>query len=109
MSKISGGYGTLFEKSFLFRTKAYLITTQGKWEKIDTVEQCTQKLQTTKWQYKLITKVPIFAALLKNIPMGCKDSVLPEPLLRHTQVKCLLSNKDQEPYIQMNGHAYERP
>ena len=42
---------------------------------------------------KLITNVTIFAALLKNIPMGCPDSVIPEPLLRHTQVNCLLSNK----------------
>ena len=40
----------------------------------------------------------IFAALLENIPMGCPDSVFPEPLLRHTQVNCLLSNKDKEPY-----------
>ena len=30
--------------------------------------------------------------------MGCPDSVLPEPLLRHTQVNCLLSNKDKELY-----------
>ena len=47
--------------------------------------------------------------------MGCPDSVLPEPLLRHTQVNCLLSNKDKEPYkdhlclfralaMYMNGH-----
>ena len=63
----------------------------------------------------MITNVTIFAALLKNIPMGCPDSVLPEPLLRHTQVNCLLSNKDKEPYkdhlclfralaMYMNGH-----
>ena len=30
--------------------------------------------------------------------MGCPDSVLPEPLLRHTQVNCLLSDKDKQPY-----------
>ena len=30
--------------------------------------------------------------------MGCPDYVLPEPLLRHTRVNCLLSNKDSEPY-----------
>ena len=61
-------------------------------------EQCTQERQNTKWRFKVITNVTIFAALLKNIPMGCPDSVLPEPLLRHTQVNCLLSNKDKEPY-----------
>ena len=47
--------------------------------------------------------------------MGCPDSVLPEPLIRHTQKNCLLSKKDNEPYkdhlclfralaIFMNGH-----
>ena len=29
--------------------------------------------------------------------MGCLDSVLPEHLLRHTQVNCLLSDKDKQP------------
>ena len=79
------------------------------------VEQCTQERQNTKWRFKLITNVTIFAALLKKIPMGCPDSVLPEPLLRHTQVNFLLSNIDKEPYrdhldlfsalaMYMNGH-----
>ena len=47
--------------------------------------------------------------------MGCPNSVLPEPLLPHTQMNCLLSNKDKEPYkdhlclfralaMYMNGH-----
>ena len=106
---------TLFEKSHLLCTNTDLITIQGKVEKFDLVEQCTQERQNTKWRFKLITNVTFFAALLKNIPMGCPDSVLPEPLLRHTQVNCLLSNKDKEPYkdhlclfralaMCMNGH-----
>ena len=47
--------------------------------------------------------------------MGCPESVIPETLLRHTKVNCLLSNKDKEPYknhlclfralaMYMNGH-----
>ena len=42
--------------------------------------------------------VTIFAALLKKIPMGCPDSVLPEPLLKNHSVNCLLSDKDKQPY-----------
>ena len=106
---------TLFEKSHLLCMKADLITIQGKVEKFDIVEQCTQERQNTKWRFKLITNVTIFAALLKNIPIGCPDSVLPEPLLRHTQVNCLLSNKDKEPYkdhlfvsFPRIGHVHER-
>ena len=66
----------LFEKSQLLCTKAELITIKGKVEKIDIVEQCTQERQNTTWRFKLITNVTIFAALLKNIRMGCPDSVL---------------------------------
>ena len=29
-----------------------------------------------------LTKLTIFAALLRDIPMGCKDAVLPESLLK---------------------------
>ena len=41
--------------------------------------------------------VTIFAALLKNIPMGCPDSVLPKPLLKNHSVNCLLADKDKQP------------
>ena len=46
----------------------------------------------------MITNVTVFSALLKNIPMGCPDSVLLDPLLKNHSVNCLLSNKDKEPY-----------
>ena len=89
---------TLFEKSHILCNKADLITIQGKVEKIDIVEQGTQELRNTKWRFKLIFNVTISAALLKNIPMGCPDSILPERLLKNHSVNCLLSNKDEEPY-----------
>ena len=56
---------TLFEKSHLLCTKADLITIQGKVEKFDNVEQCTQERQNTKSRFKLITNVTIFAAAQK--------------------------------------------
>ena len=46
---------TLFEKPHLLCTKEDLITIQGKVEKIDIVEQCTQERQNTKWRFKLNT------------------------------------------------------
>ena len=62
------------------------------------MEQCTQERENTEWRFKLITTVKIFAASLKNIPMGRLDSVLPEHFLKNHCVNCLLSNKDMEPY-----------
>ena len=48
--------------------------------------------------FKLITKTTVFAALLNIVPTVRPDFVLPEPSLRHTQVNCLLSDKDKQPY-----------
>ena len=36
-----------------------------------------------------LTNLTIFAALLRDIPMGCKDAVLPECLLRNPSINCL--------------------
>ena len=36
-----------------------------------------------------ITNLTTFAALLKDIPMGCKDAVLPESLFRNPSINCL--------------------
>ena len=39
------------------------------------------------------------AIQLKNVPMGCPDSVIPEPLLRNNHGNCLISNQDtKQPY-----------
>ena len=60
----------------LLCTKADLTVLQNKAIKQDVIKICTQERQNTKWQYKLIPNVTIFAALLKNVSMGCPDSVL---------------------------------
>ena len=52
----------------------------------------------TKWRFALTTNVTLFCALLKNIPMGCIDAVLPEQLLRRPNVNCLVSKSYGETY-----------
>ena len=45
-------------------------------------------------------KCYIFAALLKNNPVGCKDTVLPDPLMKTSFVKCLIFEEHtRKPYI----------
>ena len=40
-----------------------------------------------------------FCSALKNVPMGCKDCVLPKPLLKHQNVNCLIFEKNtRKPY-----------
>ena len=70
----------------LLCTKADLTTIQNKVITQDIIEDSAQKRQNTKWRFKFITNVTIFAALLKNVPMGCPDSVILEQLLRKNHV-----------------------
>ena len=41
----------------------------------------------------------VFAALLREVTMGCKDTVLPDPLLKNQTVKCLTFEENtRKPY-----------
>ena len=65
---------------------------------MDLVKTCAQEREKTKWRLALTTNVTIFCALLKSIPLGCIDAVLPEQLLRRPDVNCLVSNGYDETY-----------
>ena len=46
-----------------------------------------------------MTNFTVFAILLKDVPMGCKNAVLPEPLLKNHTINCLtLEEKTRQPY-----------
>ena len=49
-----------------------------------------------KLEVQIDQKYYYFCCTTKNIPMGCPDSALPEPLLRYTKVNCLLSEIDKQ-------------
>ena len=57
-------------------------------KKTDVIESCTKERSNTKWRFFKLTNLTIFAALLRDIPMGCKDAVLPESLLRNRSINC---------------------
>ena len=43
----------------------------------------------TKWRFYRLTNSTVLAASLKDVPMGCKNAVLPEPLLKNCTINCL--------------------
>ena len=46
-----------------------------------------------------MTNLTVFAALLKDVPMGCKNAVLPERLLRNGTINCLTYEENtRQPY-----------
>ena len=88
----------LLDRAFLLSNRNDLLNIQNEIEKLDLIETCTQERQNLKWRFTVITNVTVFAALLTNIPMGCTDTPLPEPLLRNPEVNCHVSNGHDEPY-----------
>ena len=60
---------------------------------------CTKERTINKWRFFKLTNLTIFAALLRDIPMGCKDAVLPESLLRNPSIYCLTFERNtRQPY-----------
>ena len=84
---------TFFEKPQLLCSKGDLVALQNRVEKMESVETCN-----IKRQYALTTNVTIFCALINNIPMGSVDAVIPEQLLRRSDVDCLVANGFGETY-----------
>ena len=68
-------------------------------KKLDIVDICTRERANTKWKFYKLTNLTILASLLKDVPMGCKDTVLPEPLLKNHNVNCLTFERNKrQPY-----------
>ena len=75
---------TVLEKSKLVFTQTEMTNLKDRMQKMDIVDICTRERANTKLKFYKLTNLTIFAPLLKDVPMGCKDTVLPEPLLKTT-------------------------
>ena len=67
--------------------------------KTDVIESCSRERMNTKWRFYKLTNLTVFAALLKDVPIGCKNGVLPEPLLKNGIINCLTYEKKQDNHI----------
>ena len=66
---------------------------------MDIVDICTRERANTKWKIYKLTNFTTFASLLRDIHMGCNDTVLPDLLLKNHKVNCLtFENKTRQPY-----------
>ena len=53
----------------------------------------------TKWRFYKLINLTVFAVLLKDVPMGCKNAVLPELLLKNRTINCLTYEENtRQPY-----------
>ena len=71
---------TIMERSKLVCTPDDIANLKKKLQKMDIIDLCTRERANTKWKFYELTNLTVFAALLKDLLLGCKDSVLPEPL-----------------------------
>ena len=79
---------TLLEQSKLVSNKYDIAKLKEILKKTDVIESCTKERSNTK-----LTNLTIFAALLRVIPMGCRDEILRESLLKNHTVNCLTFEK----------------
>ena len=90
---------TLLDRSKLVCTHADLAKLKDFLNKTDVIESCSRERMNTKWRFYKLTNLTVFAALLKDVPMRCKDAVLPEPLLRNGTINCLTFEENtRQPY-----------
>ena len=90
---------TLLEQSKLVSNKDDMAKLKEILKKTDVIESCTKERTNTKWRFFKLTNLTIIAALLRDIPMGCKDAVLPESLLKNHTVNCLTYEQNtKKPY-----------
>ena len=90
---------TIMETSKLVCTQADMTNLKDRMQEMDIVDICTRERANTKWIFYKLTNLTIFASLLKDVPMGCKDTLLPEPLLRNGNVNCLTFERNtRQPY-----------
>ena len=91
---------TLLEQSKLVSNKDDKAKLKEILKKTDVIESCTKERSNKKWRFFNLTNLTIFAALLRDIPMGCKDAVLPESLLRNRSINRLTFEKKYKKTLQ---------
>ena len=90
---------TLLDRSKIVCTHDDVAKLEDFLNKTDVIESSSRERMNTQWKFYKLTNLTVFAALLKDVLMGCKDAVLPEPLLASHTVNCLMFEENRrQPY-----------
>ena len=90
---------TFMERLKLVCTQTDMTNLKNRMQKMDIVDICSRERSNTKWKFYKLTNLTVFASLLKEVPMGCKNTVLHEPLLQNHNVTCLTFERNtRQPY-----------
>ena len=90
---------TLLERSKLVCTHDDLAKLKNFLNNTNVIESCSRERMNTKWRFYKLTNLAVIAVLLKDVPMGCKNPVLTEPLIKNHTINCLTYEKNsRQPY-----------
>ena len=90
---------TLIERSKHVATNGDLVKIKNVCSNTDVIEACIKERAVTKQKIYKPKFMTICAALIEEVPMGCKDAVLLEPLAKNHTVSCLTYEKNtRKPY-----------
>ena len=93
------GNNTLLQRSKLECTHDDSAKLKDFLIKSHVIESCSRERMNTKWRFYKLTNLTVFAALLKDVPMGCKDAVLTEPVPKNQTINCLTFDENtRQPY-----------
>ena len=90
------------ERFKLVCAQADTINLKNKMQKSEIVDFCTPEKAKTKWKIYKLTNLTIFAWLLKDVRMGCKDTVLPESLLKNCSSNCFTIERNTRQHYNDN-------
>ena len=90
---------TLLDQSKLVCNHDDLTKLKDFLNKTVVIKSCSRDRMNTKWRFYKLTNLTVVAASLKDVPMGCKDAVSPEPLLKNHTINCLTFEENtRKPY-----------
>ena len=90
---------TLLDRSKLVCTKDDLTKLKDILNKTVLINWCSRERMNTKWRFYKVKDLTVFAALFKDVPMGCKDAVLPKLQRKNHTINCLNFHENaRQPY-----------
>ena len=98
---------TVMERSKFVSTPHDINNLKEKLQIMDIIDLCTRERANTKPKFYKRTNLTVFEALIKDIPMGCTDSVLTEPLLKYQNATCLIFEKKFKKALQWQSLPFQ--
>ena len=88
----------IFNTSQLLNNEKDLDNIIAKLSLEDFAEIATRERPNTKWKFAFATNLTVFAAILKEIPLGCQNVEIPSRVLKNKKIVCPTTSSSCNPY-----------